>query len=203
MHLMIDLETLSTASDAAITQIGLAPFRIDGEGLAGEGKLINVDPQSAIDLGFRIDWSTTHWWMMQSQDARDALPKPGEGLAVDSALVEVATYVRDLRAQHHNLHVWSNGATFDIPILGHAFRVCGMEEPWKYSAARDTRTLAMLAMNALRPDPVVKHNALDDAVAQVLWTQNMWREANGRMVNAGPAPGGAGEVQVDPGAILA
>ena len=26
MHLMIDLETLSTAGDAAIAQIGLAPF---------------------------------------------------------------------------------------------------------------------------------------------------------------------------------
>lgn len=89
MHLMIDIETLSTAVDAAITQIGLAPFRIDGTDPLEDGVLINVDPQSCIDLGMRVDWSTTHWWMMQSREARDALPRPGEGLPLPDALDEV------------------------------------------------------------------------------------------------------------------
>lgn len=195
MHLMIDLETLSTAVDAAITQIGLAPFRIDGTDPLEEGVLINVDPQSCIDLGMRVDWSTTHWWMMQSQEARDALPRPGEGLPLPDALDEVEDYILGLAQRHPgDLKIWSNGATFDIPILGHAFTRLGRREPWRYSAARDTRTLAMLALNAIRPEPEVKHNALHDAIAQVRWVQNMWREAQGGMVSCGPAPGGAGEV---------
>lgn len=195
MHLVIDLETLSTAADAAITQIGLAPFRIDGTDPPEEGVLINVDPQSCIDLGMRVDWSTTHWWMMQSQEARDALPRPGEGLPLPDALDEVEDYILSLAQRHPGeLKIWSNGATFDIPILGHAFRILGRPEPWSYKASRDTRTLAMLALNAIRPDPVVKHNALHDAMAQVLWVQNMWREARGGLVECGPAPGGAGEV---------
>ncbi len=200
MHLMIDLETLSTAADACITQIGMVPFRLDGSDPLEDGVLINVAPQSCIDLGFRIDWSTTHWWMMQEQAARDALPRPGEGLALPEALDEVEDYIQGLQDRHRGqLHIWSNGATFDIPILGHAFAVLGRKEPWKYSAVRDTRTLAMLALNAVRPDPVVKHNAQHDAAAQVKWVQNMWREAGGREITCGPAPGGAGEVLVQGG----
>ncbi len=198
MHLMLDLETLSTAADAAITQIGLAPFWIDGDGPLEPGLCINVDPQSCINLGFRVDWSTTHWWMMQSQEARDSLPRPGEGVPLPEALDRVEAYLEHLKevAGDRKLHVWSNGATFDIPILAHAFARLGRREPWSYSAARDTRTLAMLALNAIRPEPVVKHNALDDAVAQVRWVQNMWREARPNHVTTGPAPGGSGEVVV-------
>jgi hypothetical protein len=198
MHLMIDLETLSTAGDAAIAQIGLAPFWIDGEGLAAEGLQINVDPQSCIDLGFRIDWSTLHWWMMQEQDAREALPLPGKGVPIGEALVQVGDYIRKLQTMEGGgrIYVWSNGATFDIPILGHAFRLLGMKEPWGYQDARDTRTLSMLALNAIKPKAVVKHRALDDAVAQVLWVQNMWREAWPNRVSTGPLPGGSGEVMV-------
>lgn len=200
MHLMIDLETLSTAADAAIAQVGLVPFQLDGSDPLEEGILINVDPQSCIDLGLRVDWPTTHWWMMQSQEAREALPRPGEGLPLGEALDMVDAYVAGLAERHHGkLHVWSNGATFDIPILGHAYRVLRRREPWSYSSARDTRTLAMLALNALRPEPTVKHNAQHDAAAQVRWVQNMWREAGGRIVT-GPAPGGAGEVAVGEGA---
>lgn len=198
MHLMIDLETLSTAGDAAIAQIGLAPFWIDGEGLAAEGLQINVDPQSCIDLGFRIDWSTLHWWMMQEQDAREALPLPGKGVPIGGALVQVGDYIRKLQSMEgaERIYVWSNGATFDIPILGHAFRLLGMKEPWGYQDARDTRTLSMLALNAIKPRATVKHRALDDAVAQVLWVQNMWREARPNHVSTGPLPGGSGEVMV-------
>lgn len=198
MHLMMDLETLSTAADAAIAQIGLVPFQLDGSDPLEEGLLVNVDPQSCIDLGLRVDWPTTHWWMMQSREARASLPRPGEGLPLSEGLDAVDAYVAGLAERHHGkLHVWSNGATFDIPILGHAYRVLRRREPWSYSSARDTRTLAMLALNAIRPEPKVKHNALDDAVAQVLWVQNMWREARGARVQIGPTPGGSGDVTVE------
>ena len=93
MHLMIDLETLSTAGDAAIAQIGLSPFWIDGDGPLGPGLHINVDPQSCIDHGLRVDWSTTHWWMMQEQAARDALPLPGEGTPLGQALDQVDAFI--------------------------------------------------------------------------------------------------------------
>jgi len=199
MHLMIDLETLSTAGDAAIAQIGLSPFWIDGDGPLGPGLHINVDPQSCIDHGLRVDWSTTHWWMMQEQAARDALPLPGEGTPLGQALDQVDAFITALKegplwSEGQQLHVWSNGATFDIPILTNAYTRLRRREPWKYSAGRDTRTLAMLALSAIRPEPRLKHRALEDAEAQVGWVQNMWRMAQGRNVSTGPAPGGSGEI---------
>lgn len=199
MHLMINLETLSTAGDAAIAQIGLAPFWIDGNGPAFPGLQILVDPQSCIDAGFRVDWSTLHWWMMQSQDARNALPLPDAGLPIQRAVEVVQTYIAELQRDvpgAERIYVWSNGATFDIPIMSHAFRKFGLGDPWGYADARDTRTLSMMALNALKPAPVVKHRALDDAIAQVHWVQNMWREARPKHVSTGPMPGGSGEVVI-------
>ena len=77
MHLMLDLETLSTAGDAAILQIGIVPFEIGGEGMAGDGLNINVDPDACMMAGLRVDWSTVHWWLNQSAEARATLPAPG------------------------------------------------------------------------------------------------------------------------------
>lgn len=191
-NLMIDLETLSTAGDAAIMQIGMVPFELDGDGPSARGVLLQVDPASCMRAGLRVDWPTIHWWMMQDQAAREALPRPGQALPLEEALVATRDYITALSPPL--LHIWSNGATFDIPILGNAFRALGMEEPWHYASARDTRTLSMLALNAVKPKGGVKHNALDDAVNQVHWVQNMRREARGGAVSLGPAPGGSGEV---------
>lgn len=172
MHLMIDLETLSTSSTAAITQIGLAPFVLDRGDVARGGIRIDVDPQSCIDLGLAVDWPTMYWWLNQSDAARKSLPAPGKGLPLQDALRETSAYVQSLNAKR--LFVWSNGATFDIPILAHAYRVSGLTAPWRYDHARDTRTIQMLAPSAKRPQPKVKHDALQDARAQAVWVQNMY-----------------------------
>jgi hypothetical protein len=173
-NLMIDLETLSTAVDAVILQIGLVPFELNGDGPSSPGILIQVDPTTCLDAGFRVDWPTIHWWIMQEQAAREALPRPGQGVSLYEALMTVQNYIAALYPPL--LYVWSNGANFDIPILANAFRTLGMPEPWHYASARDTRTLSMLAQNAVRPKRGVNHNALDDAINQVYWVQNMWRE---------------------------
>jgi len=193
---MLDLETLSTAGDAAIVQIGLSPFWIDQVGPCGPGLQLDVDPQSCIDEGFRVDWGAIHFWLTQTQEARDAMPKPGTGLSIREALLATTAYIQGLKAQTDNgrLYVWSNGATFDIPIMSHAYRKLRLPEPWGYQDPRDTRTLAMLGLNAIKPKPIIAHRALDDAESQVHWVQNMWREARGGMVSTGPAPGGMGDV---------
>lgn len=173
MHLMVDLETLSTAVDAAFMQVGISPFKLDGDGPAGEGLSLNVDPQACIRAGLRVDWSTVHWWMNQSREARDTLPKPGEGLLLSEALRRVSDYVRPFGS---NVKVWSNGAAFDIPILENAFLRCGIEVPWKFYNVLDVRTVKMLHPRVPRVQPKVAHNALSDAEAQAVWVQRMLNE---------------------------
>lgn len=174
MDLMIDLETLSTANDAAITQIGLAPFELDGVGLARDGLNINVDPEACMMAGLRVDWATVHWWMGQSDEARRTLPAPGEAPKLSDALRQVADLCISLG--NANLRVWSNGAAFDVPIMETAFRRCRMDVPWRYNNVMDVRTMKLLAPDVPRREPQVKHHALSDARAQALWVQDMYRD---------------------------
>ena len=77
---MIDLETLSTAADAAILSIGIQPFDPRGEGIdPAAGLVIHVDLQACMNAGLRVDASTIMWWMTQSDDARAALVDLKEG----------------------------------------------------------------------------------------------------------------------------
>ena len=158
MHLMIDLETLSTAPNAAIMQIGWAKFTMDQRYPIVSG-LIQVDLQSCIDKGLRVDWGTVRWWFMQSQEAREAMVQ--QGVPLSDAL---NAFVLNVWGDADWEGVWSHGASFDIPILESAFRACGRSAPWKHWLIRDTRTLFELAGYVMHKP--VAHQADKDALAQ-------------------------------------
>jgi hypothetical protein len=173
-HAMIDLETLSTTSRAAVRQIGWATFDPDAreDGVLASGCIwLEVQPQ--LDRGHRMDFDTVCWWLQQSQGARDrmsqppVLPRmPSEGLAsLDDAI-----------GWSSISGVWSHGATFDLPILTNLYATAGRKEPWGYKAARDTRTLFDLAGPSLVwASNEVLHSAEHDAVAQAITVQRALR----------------------------
>lgn len=162
-HLMIDLETLSTAPNAVILQIGAVRFDpMTCE--VGNSLQINVDIDSCLRLGMKIDDATFRWWMRQADTAR--LSVAGESTAsIVAALISLKQF-----AEFEIEAVWSHGASFDIPILENAFRVANLDVPWHYRAPRDTRTLFWLAeqMRNWQPQPTEDraHTAAADAVAQ-------------------------------------
>lgn len=167
-HVMVDLETLSTAPDAAIVQIGAVEFDPLGSGLGSEFEA-HVSPQSCIDAGLRVDGSTINWWMNQPDEARKAV-FVGEARHVQRALADFRFWLAGLGEVHG---LWSHGAAFDIPILLSAARRCGFQEFWGYRTTRDTRTLAWLAGGLAGPPPRVgvEHTALADAKSQAMWVQ--------------------------------
>lgn len=61
LDVMIDLETLSTRADAVIAQIGVVGFNRHDRGAIRPGIQVRVDPQSCLDLGMKVDWSTLAW----------------------------------------------------------------------------------------------------------------------------------------------
>ena len=179
-HFMIDLETMSTAADAAILSIGIQEFDPRGEGIdESAGALIHVDLQACMNAGLRIDASTVMWWLSQSDDARAALVAR-EPLLLSEALVELVKF-----GQSHGgwawANVWSNGAAFDIPILEMAFRRCRRDIPWEYNKVLDVRTMKWLAPDVPNVTPKVAHDALSDAQAQALYVQNCYRAIRGGM----------------------
>lgn len=179
-HFMIDLETMSTASDAAILSIGVQPFDPRGDGIdEGAGLLINVDLQACMTAGLRVDASTIMWWLAQSDDARAALyGKMSDAVLLSTALQELVAFGQRSGGWSW-AKIWSNGAAFDIPILEHAFRVCRRDIPWEYNNVLDVRTMKWLAPDVPRVTPTVIHNALSDAQAQAVYVQRCYAAIKG------------------------
>jgi exodeoxyribonuclease VIII len=178
-HIMIDLETLSTAPDAGIIQIGAQVFdpTADDEGvLIGDGICLNVDPQAVMDAGMRIEWPTLYWWMRQP-DAFATLAEPGEGFLLSKSLVELSAFVKANGGSWAK--IWANGASFDPPVLEMSYRRCRLDVPWSYNNVLDMRTMKWLAPSVARVEPELAHNALSDCRAQAIYVARCYRALKG------------------------
>lgn len=174
-HVMLDLETLSTAKDAAVFQIAALCFDPD-TGETGPAFCEFINQPSG-----RIDASTVFWWMQQK-----AAAYVGGKLSVCSAaepeedrLQQFAEWFRGLNA----VALWSHGATFDIVVLENAYarsEWCA-GKPWSYKIERDTRTLYALAYADGKPpavptDDTRKHDAAYDCEIQAQQVTLAWRK---------------------------
>ncbi len=155
-HVMVDLETLGTSSNAVIISLGAARFSVDG---VSSTFYRRVDAQSCVDHGLVADVSTVMWWMQQGEDARAAFKQKGDTLP--AVLQDFGLWVPK------DACLWGNGATFDNVILSNAYKAVGQKTPWPYWGDRCYRTVKALYKH-IEADPFtgVKHNAVDDAVHQ-------------------------------------
>lgn len=165
-HIMLDLETLSAASDAAIVAIGAVKFDpVSGQVFTGpesSGTFYRViNAKSAQRAGGRVDADTVMWWMKQSDAARYALTG-NDSLAIETVLKEFSEWVRS----SHCAGMWGNGADFDNVILQNSYHRLGWTAPWPYKMSRCYRTVKAMAPNIEFVREGVHHNALDDAVSQ-------------------------------------
>jgi len=184
LHVMIDLETLGTASDALILSIGAVKFRLDGN-IYHPFFYRNISISDSLRLGCTVDHSTLDFWLRQPEDARKALSNPTR-----DPLFTVLTDFEDFYDNGGDTvkYVWSNGTDFDISILSNTYKKDQLKTPWFYTKARDYRTVIALAKdikgyekhpnytesilddNYDNPGKVlykkIKHNALDDAIYQ-------------------------------------
>lgn len=166
---MVDLETLGLTADAVIMSIGAVQFDLDG-GIDEKAFYASVSIDSNLELGRKINESTLIWWTEQSAEARKVFTEPKVMLA--SALHDFAEWFPE------GAEIWSNGASFDIPILEHAYKQLDLETPWKFWDSRCVRTYRNLpgASRVAKPKPSVAHNALSDAIAQVMHVQAIHKE---------------------------
>ena len=167
IHAMIDIETLSTSTNAVIVSIGAVPFNFETEEVYRDSEFYtNVSAASCMKSGLDVNASTVVWWMEQPDEVR--LPVFGRearpGKTLYSALLHLSEWYADVGADT----VWARGSDFDIAILRTAYDAVNLDPPWDFWKVRDLRTLEDLAGGAayLPPRTGVTHNALDDAVYQ-------------------------------------
>lgn len=163
VHAMVDLETMSSSSNAAIVSIGAVVFTIE-DGIFDQHYSV-ISLQSSLDVGLEMSASTVMWWMEQDEAARKALtPKVTHTLS--AALVSLSSQL----LPHKDIRVWGNGATFDNVILRNAYNKAGIAAPWSYRHDRCYRTVRSMldTEGELKPENTAKHNALADAECQAL-----------------------------------
>lgn len=170
MHIMIDLETMGTRPDAPIIAIGAVAFDVDSD-WEWRTFYINVDLQSAVTTGAKIDPSTVMWWLQQSKEARAAFDTKGVDLL--AALTKLTEWFGEVSGGADAVQmmvdgVWGNGASFDNTILSESYKRVGMTPPWPFWKDRCYRTVKSMFPDVEMDRSGTHHNALDDARSQAL-----------------------------------
>lgn len=162
-NVMIDLETLATSTDCVILSIGACGYTSGGE-LKEFYECVSIDDQ--LELGRSVESDTVMWWFGQGDEARKAIV---EGQKYASRLnVVITDFTIWLQVNFHDgLTVWSNGASFDIPILANAYKSLGYKLPWNFWQERCFRTVKSIYRHVKSPVQQTAHNALLDAKNQL------------------------------------
>lgn len=162
LHCMIDLETFGTAKDSCIIQIAAVQFSHDFHVCNTFNEVIS--PESCQKLGMSFDMDTIMWWMNQSEEAKRKVVLQKQRSPLVDALKRFKIWLPK------DTHVWGNGASFDLSILDTAYRLAGLERPWKHFNERCYRTLNALVPKDHPDRPSftgTKHDALDDCRHQI------------------------------------
>lgn len=173
-EIMIDLETLSTRSNAVIIVLAGIKFSRKEDILPLEHMETfyrRIDIDSCTEVGLHIDDNTIKWWNDQEDSIRyEAMLNP-----VRDSLKNV---LNDFKIWIQNSEkIWGNGSDFDCSILAEAYKRCDMKVPWKYYNTRDVRTifdLGKIYYNQLPDDN--KHHALYDCYRQIVGVKKAFKK---------------------------
>lgn len=162
VHIMVDLETLSTRANSTIVSIGATKFKLDGQ--PEQEFYINVDAASCKAKGLHISKDTVAWWQKQKPEALKAL-------MIDPVDIEDALEAFTQFIGNDQVMIWGNGASFDVTILEEAYEACGISNyPWKHWNIMCFRTVMNLMgirnSDIRAADNDLHHHALDDAKSQ-------------------------------------
>ena len=171
---MIDIETMSTAQNAAILSVSACYFN-PKTGEIGEKFDEQINLQSSLNANRNINANTLVWWMGQDDKAREQFKNIEQAESMTDVLTAFAKFI-DRRAL-----VWGNGSSFDLGILTTAYAKCKIKLPWYFWNERDVRTIVqvgrMFDFNPKQDMPFkgVRHNALDDSIHQAKYVSAIFQ----------------------------
>lgn len=167
IHVMHDLETLGTDPGCVILSIGAITFDPHGMGLSFYQ---TINRQTCYNAGLTDNPATLEWWRRQSEEARKVLTESQElsTCSLGIALFQFTEYLNRIAGAGgiNNVKIWGNGADFDKPILGTAYKMCGFNQPWAPYNGGCYRTLKNLRPEIKLIRSGTAHNALIDAIDQ-------------------------------------
>jgi len=168
MQLMIDLEGLATGPDTTILTIAAQAFDPFGTGYYDKHYYARVTLESQENRS--IDNGTIEWWATQPDHAREEAFGEQDRIPLDQALDELGRLI------WHSRLIWSQGPTYDMNILEHAYKSYNKPLPWKYYQVRESRRVFSLWPE--QPIPVTSHHALEDCRRQIGMLQTTLKYLN-------------------------
>ena len=169
-HVMLDCETIGIKSTAVILTIGAVKFDPKGTGIIDRLELRpTMEDQEA--LGRTVDEGTLQWWSTQSESAQEEAFSDRDRIPFKEAMEKLYKFCWNQN------NVWSHGASFDVVLMETCWQSLGMNEPWKFSTVRDTRTLFDITGVSLRDGGyVTTHKAVEDAARQAFIVQKAYQK---------------------------
>lgn len=177
VNFMVDLETLSTESNALILTIGCVPFGLDGSLIVDKDlyfyNRVELSSYNEIMDDFHMDFNTLLWWLDQEAEPLSEAFKTGPRKPIEDVMASFALWIIQIcnYCRSTEIAMWSHGKDFDCVVLQNAFKVFGIPCPWKYWDTRDTRTIYSLAgvdtRNIKMPEGFKSHNAIGDCLKQI------------------------------------
>ncbi len=164
-NIMLDLEVLSCASNAAIISIGAVHFNAE-DILNNFYQVIDLD--SCLRYGRKVDGATLAWWMHQSEEAR-AVFQETKTVSLTQCLLAFTSWCNHCKKSDNaeDIAMWGNGSDFDNVILQEAYSRCCYTRPWNFRSNRCYRTIKnTFSKVPKREFEGVEHNALADAENQ-------------------------------------
>ena len=163
--LQIDVETMGMPPDGALLSIGAVFFDLQTCKL---GPTFNqtINLATAVRDGGTLNPSTIMWWLGQSQEARDAVRF--SAFDIRSVLTDFSAFIAEHSA-HKSVRPWGNSSTFDLTIVGSAYKRSGITQPWHFTNERCFRTVRNMYPQVeydYESKGTGAHNALADAIFQ-------------------------------------
>lgn len=171
LHISIDIETMSSQSDAAVLSVGMCTFTAEG------GIEHRVEFHATLDAmqkaGRHINANTVMWWMQQSDEARKLLVSDRARTDIGEFCEKIGNWIEPSgkRTKGRGIGMWAKGPNFDIAVMRSLFESQGMRFPIHYGREYCVRTALAFAKAAgwrdiLDMRPKVAHGALSDAEHQ-------------------------------------
>lgn len=165
--IMLDIETLSTDSNAVIISIAAVQFDLK-TGEIGEQFMMGLDISEQIRKDGVVDGDTILWWLKQSDEARQSVTSLTQH-GVGKVLTAFNSWIKQLGITPASTNLWGNSNSFDCTIVRNLYRREGITFILPFWCDKDVRTLVILkGVDTRRYEFTgVSHNPIDDCLHQI------------------------------------
>ena len=170
MHVMIDIETLSTTPDAVVMSVGAVKFDPKATRPPTNKTLWRPDIDEQTERDRHVSESTLEWWSKQPAHIQ-------EDAFSDDHRVEVLSFMKELNRYCVGAEkIWCQGPQFDLLILENLYSQWGHHYGWQFWQVMDCRTLFQLM--PIDPRKAIQqdlHSADADAYYQAIGVQQCYK----------------------------